>query len=61
MTSGRVLPNERKGVFVHAFKCRQCGLEFQLFSWLRHCHCVGGSLSGARREDADASLAHLCQ
>jgi len=33
---------DREGVFVHAFKCRRCGLEFQLYSWRRDRHKVGG-------------------
>jgi DNA-directed RNA polymerase subunit RPC12/RpoP len=37
-----VLPEDREGVFVHAFKCRRCGLEFQLYSWRRDRHRVGG-------------------
>lgn len=40
--SRRVLPEDREGVFVHAFKCQQCELEFQLFSWLRDRHRIGG-------------------
>jgi hypothetical protein len=36
-----VQPEEREGVFVHAFKCRQCGLEFQLYSWRSDRHRVG--------------------
>lgn len=32
---------DREGVFVHAFKCRVCGLEFQLYSWRRDRHKVG--------------------
>jgi hypothetical protein len=38
---GAVPPEEREGVFVHAFKCRRCGLEFQLYSWRRDRHKVG--------------------
>ncbi|HEY4686400.1 MAG TPA: hypothetical protein VII57_10195 [Dehalococcoidia bacterium] len=32
---------DREGVFVHAFKCRRCLLEFQLYSWRRDRHKVG--------------------
>jgi hypothetical protein len=32
---------DREGVFVHAFKCRDCRLEFQLYSWKRDRHRVG--------------------
>jgi DNA-directed RNA polymerase subunit RPC12/RpoP len=32
---------EREGVFVHAFKCMECGLEFHLFSWRANRHRVG--------------------
>jgi hypothetical protein len=37
----KVPPIEREGVFVNAFKCRVCGLEFQLYSWKRDRHRVG--------------------
>jgi transcription elongation factor Elf1 len=39
--SSRVLPEQREGVFVHAFKCRVCGVEFQVFSWLQDRDRVG--------------------
>ncbi len=41
ISSSRVRVEEREGVFVHAFKCRSCGLEFQLYSWRRDRHKVG--------------------
>jgi hypothetical protein len=37
----RVPIEEREGVFVHAFKCQLCGLEFQLYSWKKDRHHVG--------------------
>ena len=40
--SKQVRAEDREGVFVHTFKCRRCGLEFQLYSWLRDRHKVGG-------------------
>ena len=52
---GAVILADRTGVYVHAFKCRNCRLEFQLFSWLddRHSassvHCPEcGSVGGGK-------------
>jgi DNA-directed RNA polymerase subunit RPC12/RpoP len=39
--AGQVGPKDRQGVFVNAFKCRRCSLEFQLYSWRRDRHKVG--------------------
>jgi hypothetical protein len=33
--------SEREGVYVHAFKCLTCGLEFNTHSWLADRHQVG--------------------
>ncbi len=35
---GPVMLEDRQGVFVHSFKCRNCRLEFQLYSWVRDRH-----------------------
>ena len=32
--------DQRKGVFVHSFKCLDCSLEFALFSWWPDRHMV---------------------
>lgn len=32
---------EREGVFIHAFKCGRCSLEFHIFSWRANRHHVG--------------------
>jgi hypothetical protein len=39
--AGPVTIQDREGVFVHAFKCLQCRLEFKLYSWRRDRHRVG--------------------
>ena len=31
---------ERKGVFIHSFKCLDCSLEFAIFSWWPDRHTV---------------------
>jgi hypothetical protein len=36
-----VTAEQREGVFVHAFKCLKCRLEFQVYSWRRDRHRVG--------------------
>lgn len=38
---GPVRLQDREGVFVHAFKCLKCRLEFQVYSWRRDRHRVG--------------------
>jgi len=32
---------DREGVFAHGFKCRQCDIEFVVFSWLENGPGVG--------------------
>jgi len=38
---GPVMLADREGVFIHSFKCRDCRLEFAVFSWLANRHRVG--------------------
>ena len=38
---GPVMLADREGVFIHSFKCRECRLEFMVFSWLPNRHRVG--------------------
>jgi DNA-directed RNA polymerase subunit RPC12/RpoP len=39
--SGGVPKDERQGVFVHSFKCFNCGVHFMTFSWQADRHKVG--------------------
>jgi hypothetical protein len=38
---GPVSLESREGVYIHAFKCRVCQLQFHVFSWRANRHRVG--------------------